>query len=74
METLIILGMVCGIIFWSGRYSAEKAPGPKMLNIAQLPLTDEQWSRFCHLAAARGVQQKTLLAEAIKFYLQEKIR
>jgi len=74
MDTLIILSMVCGIIFWSGRYSAEKAPSAKLLNVSQLPLTDEQWSRFCHLAAARGVQQKTLLAEAIKFYLQEKIR
>ena len=74
MDTLIILSMVCMILFWSGRYSAEKAPGPKMVNIAQLPLTDEQWNRFCHLAAARGVKQKTLLADAIKFYLQEKIR
>jgi hypothetical protein len=74
MEGLIILFMVLCIIFWSGRYSAEKAPSVKMINIAHLPLTEEQWNRFCHLAAARGVQQKTLLADAIKFYLQEKIR
>jgi len=74
MEGFVILFMVSCCLFWAGRISSEKAPGAKMFNISHLPLTDEQWNRFCHLAAARGVQQKTLLAEAIKFYLQEKIR
>lgn len=43
-------------------------------SLFDVPLSPHEWERFAALAVARGVQQKTLLAEAIKFYLQEKVK
>lgn len=42
--------------------------------IADVPLTAHEWQRFAALATAKNIQQKTLLAECIKFYLSEKVK
>ncbi len=52
----------------------RKNKGPKKFKLSDLPLSSGQWDRFCHLAAAKGVKQTTLLADAVKYYLDQAIR
>jgi hypothetical protein len=42
--------------------------------VHEIPLSPEQWKRFCHLAEARGTNQKRLIADAITAYLEEKTK
>ncbi len=42
--------------------------------IRDVPLSYEKWQRFGSLAIAKGKSQRALLAEAIEFYLQEKVK
>jgi hypothetical protein len=41
--------------------------------VRDVPLSNEQWKRFCALAHARGISQKRLLADMIVFYFYEKV-
>lgn len=42
--------------------------------LADIPLSAGEWQRFSAFAVAKNVQTKTLLADAVKYYLQEKVK
>lgn len=50
------------------------APKGVTFGIRDVPLSKSEWERFAALAVARGIAQKTLLADCVKFYLQEKMK
>jgi hypothetical protein len=51
-------------------------PKKRLVNFhaASIPLSVNEWQRFSALATAKGCQTKTLMAEAIKFYLESKVK
>jgi hypothetical protein len=49
---------------------------PRMTDFSlhDVPLSSEQWQRFCALAHARGISQKRLLADMVVYYFDEKVK
>lgn len=49
---------------------------PRMTDFSlhDVPLSSEQWKRFCALAHARGISQKRLLADMVVYYFEEKVK
>lgn len=74
---LVLAILVFGVLRY-GAKNLEKVlhrrPPIDFVKITDVPLSTEQWTRFCAFARAKGIAQKRLLAEAITFYLQEKVK
>lgn len=74
---LAVVWMLRGVGRWlrRGLYRI-KGIFPRSLDFAlrDVPLSREQWQRFCSLAHARGVSQKRLLADMVVFYFEKNVR
>jgi len=85
-ETLVLIvlsGITCMIVGVWGLHQLRRvgvwfknlfAPRGVTFGLADVPLSAYEWQRFAAFATAKGIQQKTLLAECVKFYLQEKVK
>jgi len=74
MEWIIILGMLAGMAYSFKQLYFKREGTFEVLNMKDVPLSVHEWERFAALAIAMNKQTKTLLAEAVKYYLQEKTK
>lgn len=76
MEVVYLLTMF-GLLLWIGRKLEylihHRRPKPDF-KVADIPLSSEQWKRFCSLAIAKRVSQKKLIAECVLYYLEQKVK
>jgi hypothetical protein len=72
----VLVGVWCVRFVRRGllRFKDWLTPRGVTFGICDVPLSTNEWQRFAALAVARGVAQKTLLAECVKFYLAEKVK
>lgn len=73
---LLVIATLLALFVWlirklPRRFRRRPSIGCKLKDI---PLTNKEWERFAGLAIAKGVTQKTLLAEAIIYYLEQKTK
>ena len=79
--------MACGFVVWFvvsafrflrltwRRFWGRFQPGTRIdFRLADVPLSSEQWKRFCSLAHARGISQKRLLADMVVFYFEKIVK
>lgn len=76
MEVVYLFTMF-GLLLYGARKLEEKLhhrPVTDFKKVSDIPLSSEQWKKFCALAYAKGISQKRLLAEAVLYYLEQKIK
>lgn len=42
--------------------------------VHEIPLSPDAWKRFCNLAEMRDTSQKRQLAEAVQFFMEQKVK
>jgi len=83
METLLFTAAAMGVfsfLMWIAqrieaiihrfRYPLKGAN----FKVHEIPLSPEQWKRFCNLAEMRDTSQKRQLAEAVQFFMEQKVK
>lgn len=73
MEWVIILAILAGIAY-NAKQLYFKGNKIALVKMEDVPLSVHEWERFSALAIAMNKQTKTLLADAVKYYLQEKTK
>lgn len=59
---------------WIDRGLVHPAKRIVNFNVASVPLSQNEWKRFHALSVAKNCQTKTLIAEALKFYMEAKTK
>ena len=72
MIGLLILGGIAWAI-WAHLKTSRRPQGER-LNLQDVPLSAHEWQRFAALAVAMNKQTKTLLAEAVRYYIEQKTK
>ena len=74
MEWIILMLMLAGMAYSFKQLYFKHADKFEVLNMKDIPLSVHEWERFAALAIAMNKQTKTLLADAVKYYIQEKTK